>query len=209
MGGVDVGNIVGVDYGRDATDKNIHVRLSISVEDARRIRKDSVATIEGKGLLGDKMIVITVGTSGQAMLPAGSAIPSKSAEDITQMMSRLSNISSQVKRSSTIWSGHEFVLRRQIPRRYSQLRGCFGGHFGLHRPWRRLRPENCCTIPASRPICRTWSRNLEQTSAELEHTTTSVNEVLARVNTGPGLRTRCGVWAGGIECHRQVRQCRR
>src|SRR3982751_6488111 len=62
MGGVDVGSIVGVDYGRDAADKNIHVRMTISVADARRIRADSVATIEGKGLLGDKMIVITVGT---------------------------------------------------------------------------------------------------------------------------------------------------
>src|SRR5450432_1149776 len=43
MGGVDVGTIVGVDYGNDAGDKNIHVRLAISVDDARRIRIDSVA----------------------------------------------------------------------------------------------------------------------------------------------------------------------
>src|SRR3954471_12202657 len=55
MGGGDVGRIVGVDYGKDPSDKNIHVRMDISVDDARRIRVDSVATIEGKGLLGDKM----------------------------------------------------------------------------------------------------------------------------------------------------------
>src|SRR6188474_1203559 len=73
--------------------EDIHGRLSISVDDARRIRKDSVATIEGKGLLGDKMIVVTVGTPGQAQLPEGSAIPSRPAEDFSKLMGRLSNIS--------------------------------------------------------------------------------------------------------------------
>src|SRR6187402_540192 len=74
MGGVDVGTVVAVEYATEAKDKNIHVRMSISNDDARRIRADSVATIEGKGLLGDKMIVVTVGTPGQEQLPDGSAI---------------------------------------------------------------------------------------------------------------------------------------
>src|SRR3954464_9559298 len=98
MGGVDVGTIVGVDYGKDPNDKNIHVRLAISVDDARRIRVDSVATIEGKGLLGDKMIVVTVGTPGQAQLPEGSEIPSKAAEDMSKLIGRISNISGQVEK---------------------------------------------------------------------------------------------------------------
>jgi len=159
MGGVDVGNIVGVDYGRDATDKNIHVRLSISRgRRAAHPQGTASATIEGKGLLGDKMIVITVGTSGQAMLPAGSAIPSKSAEDITQMMSRLSNISSQVEKVV------DNLERTTSSFSDDNSKAIFATPWLLWRAFwapstmATVTSENCCTIPASRPICRTWSR---------------------------------------------------
>jgi len=186
MGGVDVGAIVGVDYGHDATDKNIHVRMSISVDDARRIRKDSVATIEGKGLLGDKMIVITVGTPGQPMLPEGAAIPSKSAEDLTQMMSRLGNISSQVEKvvnnlERTTSSLSDEKFQGDVRDSVAALAGILGsidhgdGYVGklLHDPAESNRLSHLIG-------------NLEQTSAELERTTASVNQILGRVQTGPG-----------------------
>src|SRR4051812_30248479 len=46
MGGVDIGSVVAVEYASEARDKNIHVRMAISAEDARRVRKDSIASIE-------------------------------------------------------------------------------------------------------------------------------------------------------------------
>src|SRR6185369_12745010 len=101
MGGVDIGTVTAVDYASAANDKNIHVRMSIAVDDARRIRKDSLATIEGKGLLGDKMIVITVGSLGQAQLPEGSVVPSRAAEDMSKLIGRISNISGQVEKVVT------------------------------------------------------------------------------------------------------------
>src|SRR6187402_185730 len=101
MGGVDVGTVVAVEYGTEATDKNIHVRMTISDTDARRIRKDSVATIEGKGLLGDKMIVVTVGSMAQPALAEGSTIPSQAADDLGKLMTRFSNISGQVEKVVT------------------------------------------------------------------------------------------------------------
>src|SRR6187551_2274490 len=101
MGGVDIGTVVSVDYASAANDKNIHVRMSISVDDSRRIRKDSIATIEGKGLLGDKMIVVSVGAPGQPQLPEGAEIPSRAAEDFSKLMGRLSNISGQVEKVVT------------------------------------------------------------------------------------------------------------
>src|SRR5688572_32485256 len=51
MGGVDIGNVTEVKYGDAADDKRIHVEMSIVREESRRVRQDSVATIEGKGLL--------------------------------------------------------------------------------------------------------------------------------------------------------------
>src|SRR5690349_24919685 len=61
MGGVDVGTVVSVEYGANAADKSVRVQMSVVASDAKRIRMDSVASIDSKGLPGDKMIVITVG----------------------------------------------------------------------------------------------------------------------------------------------------
>ena len=186
MGGVDVGTIVGVDYGQDATDKNIHVRMSISTAEARRIRTDSEASIEGKGLLGDKMIVITVGTQSKPQLPEGAAIPSKPAEDITQMMSKLSNITGQVEkvvnnleRTTSSFSDEKF--QNDIHDSVASIAGILrsidkgDGYVGklLHDPAEAQRLSQLMA-------------NLEQTSTQLEHTATSVNQILGRVQSGPG-----------------------
>ena len=55
MGGVDIGSVTEVAYDESPEDKRIHVKMDIVKGEARRIRQDSVATIEGKGLLGARL----------------------------------------------------------------------------------------------------------------------------------------------------------
>ena len=142
MGGVDIGTVVGVDYASAANDKNIHVRMSISVDDARRIRKDSVATIEGKGLLGDKMIVVTVGTPGQPQLPEGREIPSRAAEDMSKLIgSHQQHLGSGREGGDQLGARHQFALGREVSGRYPQFTGIARAHFGFGRSRRRLRRE--------------------------------------------------------------------
>jgi phospholipid/cholesterol/gamma-HCH transport system substrate-binding protein len=186
MGGVDIGTVTAVDYATEAKDRNIHVRLSISVEDARRIRSDTLATIEGKGLLGDKMIVLTVGTPGQPSLPEGAVIPSKAAEDLSKMMTRLSNISGQVEKvvtnlehatnslSDEAFQGDIRASTASLARILDSVdRG--QGYVGklLHDPAEAAR--------LSRLLA-----SLEQTSTETSHAIQNVNQILGRVTTGPG-----------------------
>ena len=187
MGGVDVGTVVAVEYGTSATDKDIHVRLSISQSDARRIRKDSVATIEGKGLLGDKMIVITVGDPRQASLPEGTEIPSQSAEDLSKLMTRFSNISNQVEKvvtnlehATNSLSDEKFQgdIRNSTASLAHILDTVDKGDGYVSKLLRD---------PAEAARLSQVVANLQQTSAELTRTTQGVNQLLARVNTGPGL----------------------
>ena len=186
MGGVDIGTVVAVDYATEAKDKNIHVRLSISVEDARRIRKDTLATIEGKGLLGDKMIVLSVGTPGQAELPEGTVIPSQPAEDLSKLMTRFSNISGQVEKVVTNLehatnSLSDEKFQGDIRNSTASLARILDtvdrgdGYVGklLHDPAEAQRLSQLMT-------------NLQQTSSELSRATQNVNQILARVNSGPG-----------------------
>jgi len=187
MGGVDIGTVTAVDYASAANDKNIHVRMSIAVDDARRIRKDSVATIEGKGLLGDKMIVITVGSLGQPQLPEGSVVPSRAAEDMSKLIGRISNISGQVEKVVTnleraTSSLSDEKLQGDVRNSVASLARILDsvdrgdGYIGklLHDPQESARLSQLMS-------------NLQQTSGELTRATQNVNQILARVNTGPGL----------------------
>jgi len=58
MGGLDVGTVAAVEHGKKADDNKVYVTLSVAREEAGRVRLATVATIEGKGLLGDKMVVL-------------------------------------------------------------------------------------------------------------------------------------------------------
>src|SRR5690606_18751945 len=98
MGGVDIGTVSEVSYGDNPNDARIYVRMAIVDEEARRIREDSVATIESKGLLGDKMISISVGSSNKPSRTQCSEIRSRPGEDLSQMMRRLGVISGHVER---------------------------------------------------------------------------------------------------------------
>lgn len=58
MGGIDIGSVSAVEHERDSNDNKVYVTLSIAKTETGRVRQGTVATIEGKGLLGDKMIVL-------------------------------------------------------------------------------------------------------------------------------------------------------
>jgi phospholipid/cholesterol/gamma-HCH transport system substrate-binding protein len=82
MGGLDIGTVQSVGYDRNLGDPRIFVRMAIVRAQAARIRRDSVATIGNKGLLGDKMVEITIGSQGQAELDHDTLIPTEDPADI-------------------------------------------------------------------------------------------------------------------------------
>jgi phospholipid/cholesterol/gamma-HCH transport system substrate-binding protein len=59
MGGIDIGSVERVEHGTKIEDNKVYVTFEIARSEAGRIRNATVATIEGKGLLGDKMVVLT------------------------------------------------------------------------------------------------------------------------------------------------------
>jgi phospholipid/cholesterol/gamma-HCH transport system substrate-binding protein len=98
MGGVDIGAVTEVAYGQSENDRQIHVKMDVVRDESRRIRQDSVATIEGKGLLGDKMIVVTVGNQKLPQIQPGGLIPSKEGDDVAALMGKLGTITGQVEK---------------------------------------------------------------------------------------------------------------
>jgi len=86
LGGLEVGRVVSISFSPDLGDKKIDVVLEMSKTFAPRVRTDCVARVGGRGVLGDKAIDISLGTSEGDPIPANGAIPSGSSGDLASIL---------------------------------------------------------------------------------------------------------------------------
>lgn len=97
MGGIDVGSVSEVKHSDDPNDAKVYVTLQVARQEAVRIRKDSTVTIVGKGLLGDKMLELTLGSPSEEAIAPGGTIPSAPPSDLGKMMLDAQDIARQAK----------------------------------------------------------------------------------------------------------------
>src|SRR5881409_3138828 len=81
LAGVQIGRVSGVELPPQPGGK-VRVNLNISREYADRIRQNSVARIETQGLLGDKIVEITVGTPDAPVVPPDGVIAARDPVDL-------------------------------------------------------------------------------------------------------------------------------
>src|SRR5439155_23906462 len=85
LAGVQIGRVVDVNLPSQPGGK-VRVDMSIARKYGDRIRKDSVARIETQGLLGDRIVEITVGTAKMPPVRPNDTIDSRDPFDIGQVM---------------------------------------------------------------------------------------------------------------------------
>jgi phospholipid/cholesterol/gamma-HCH transport system substrate-binding protein len=204
MGGVDIGRVTSVDYGPDPKDHTIFVQMSVVSTEARRIRKDSVATVEGKGLLGDKMIVITPGSLNQAPLAEGELIPSEESRDLTEIVTDLKGaaagaerVIANLEKTTDAFAEETFTsdVKSTVHHLTEILRSMDegDGYVGqlLHDP---KEAENL-----SQTIAR-----FRSAAAQLEGLMADSRQVVKRVQTGPGFVHEVVYGESGSEALSQV-----
>ena len=87
LAGVQIGRVTGVRLPPEPGGK-VRVDLTIGRQFANRVRKDSVARIETQGLLGDKIVELSVGTAAAAAVKSGDIIDSQESQDIGRVMAQ-------------------------------------------------------------------------------------------------------------------------
>jgi phospholipid/cholesterol/gamma-HCH transport system substrate-binding protein len=87
LAGMDVGTVSKIEFPILLDRREARVTLSIKSKYMRRVRRDSVALIDSKGLLGDKIINITLGNSKQPPLPEGGILKTRRAPSIEHLAS--------------------------------------------------------------------------------------------------------------------------
>lgn len=186
MGGVDIGVVDKLGYGDNAKDDTIYVRMSIVKTEAQRIKKDSVAEVADKGLLGDKMIVITVGSESSPPIGKGEMVPTKETRDIEQIIGDLKTTLAGAERvmgnlERTTESLADETLHTDIKKTVSELSlitesvNQGEGYVG------RLLNDKGEADRISGTI-----ESLRQSASELSALLSSTRQVVERVRTGPG-----------------------
>lgn len=85
LAGVQIGRVTGVNLPGQPGGK-VRVDLTITRRYADRIRRDSTARVETQGLLGDKIVEITVGTAEAPIVQPGETLASRDPTDFGQVV---------------------------------------------------------------------------------------------------------------------------
>jgi phospholipid/cholesterol/gamma-HCH transport system substrate-binding protein len=86
FGGIDIGTVDGISL---VTDSTVQVAMVIQKKVQKFIKKDAKASIGSEGLMGDKVIVITPGNSGQSMVLEGDSLATLHSIETDAIMASL------------------------------------------------------------------------------------------------------------------------
>jgi phospholipid/cholesterol/gamma-HCH transport system substrate-binding protein len=186
LSGVDIGYVKAVAHGPDPNDDRLYVTFEVVRAEAARVRGDSVAKVGNKGLLGDKMLEVTPGTPGHAALPPGSVVPSEEASDYSALLSQAGEMArkadailTNVEKASSTFADER--VREDVQRSLHAVSlilnevAAGNGYVG-----RLLRD------PAEAERLSHAVGSFDRTAAKLSETLDGVNQVVARVEKGPG-----------------------
>lgn len=183
MGGIDVGHVDKVGYSKtDGKDTTIYVELKVVEAELKRVRSDTKVKIATKGLLGDKMIELTVGSSPDVLKP-GSQLQVEIGEDIfasaNKVAAKASGLMDNLSVASESLANED--LHTDLRATIKNLNTITGEIVhGEGYPKRFL-----SNAEEAERISRTIS-SLERTSNELSATLRDVRSIVARVEKGPG-----------------------
>jgi phospholipid/cholesterol/gamma-HCH transport system substrate-binding protein len=89
LAGVDIGTVAAIAFDRDLRERRVRVTLSVERRFLDRIRADSVAHLASKGLLGDMLIDITVGSPEAQRVHSGSTLQSAEGEGMNALIASI------------------------------------------------------------------------------------------------------------------------
>jgi phospholipid/cholesterol/gamma-HCH transport system substrate-binding protein len=96
LAGLDVGRVSKIMFSDDLRQREARLELAIQERYFSRLRSDSRAFIDSKGLLGDKLINITIGSPDQPPLREGDLIPTRPALSIEELAAQVKSAVSAI-----------------------------------------------------------------------------------------------------------------
>lgn len=86
LGGLNAGRVTDIKFEDNLEDKRIVVTMEVAKKFEKRIRKDSVARITGRGVLGDKAVDVSLGSPNEPQIPNGGELATGTSGDISSLL---------------------------------------------------------------------------------------------------------------------------
>jgi phospholipid/cholesterol/gamma-HCH transport system substrate-binding protein len=100
LAGVSVGTVSAIRFDKDLAGKKIKVTVSLDSRVRDRIREDSIASIATIGLVGDKVLELTVGSPDKQVVPPGGILASVDPPDYAKLLEKGNQIVDNVVKIS-------------------------------------------------------------------------------------------------------------
>lgn len=98
LAGVDIGIVQAIRFDDNLQVKRVRVTIGVQGKYLQRIRGDSIARLSSKGLLGDMLINISVGSSNFPPLRSGDLLRSQESEGLAQVVESLQDGVGEVRK---------------------------------------------------------------------------------------------------------------
>jgi phospholipid/cholesterol/gamma-HCH transport system substrate-binding protein len=184
MGGLDVGTVTRIGYEGNVTDARIFVKMSIDKAEAGRVRSDTVARVANRGLLGDKMVELSVGSASEPVVAPGSLIGSEEPADMFSAANRVAAATEQaidkLQPLAQALGDPKFAadIKGSAADTHALLDALVQGDGALHRfLFDRREADRLDDLLA----------HLSETSSRLDAVLADVQDVTAHVRQGPGI----------------------
>jgi phospholipid/cholesterol/gamma-HCH transport system substrate-binding protein len=184
MGGLDVGTVTGIGHDHDIADSRIFVKVSINRAEEGRLRADTVARVVNRGLLGDKMVELTVGSPTAQPLAAGAMIRSEEPSDMFSAANKVAAAAVEaIDRLQPLAQAlGDPKLAEDIKGSFADTHALLGAIVRGEGPMHRLffdrhEAEQIDALLA----------HLDQTSTRLDAILADMQDVTAHVRQGPGI----------------------
>lgn len=86
LGGLEAGRVASIAFANSLEDKRIIVTMQVLRRYQSRVRRDSVARVVGRGVLGDKAIDISLGSPNEKQIENGAEIATGTSGDISSLL---------------------------------------------------------------------------------------------------------------------------
>jgi len=182
MGGIDIGTVKKVGYRPGTTDNNVYVEFEIVKSESTRIRKDSIAHISAKGLLGDKMVEISRGSS-EDLVPPGGEIKGEEPPDLMGIAQGMT-----AKADTALGNISKMSETLADERLHQDIRGSAASVNKLLKEVAEGEgyPRKFLTDKDEAERISHTLQNIDKASSELALTLAELRGVVTRVKTGPG-----------------------
>jgi phospholipid/cholesterol/gamma-HCH transport system substrate-binding protein len=185
MGGVDIGTVERVGQSSDPADPLVYVGFTVLGSMKNRIRVNTVAKISNKGLLGDKMLELTVGDGDP--LPPGSRVKSEEPSDLSKYLAKFDAISGKaekavdnIEKATRPFSDPKFS--DDVTSTVASLREILDGVAHKDTAIHRVLMD-----PTEGPKIDRLLNELSAAAGQLDAALSNVREVTEQVKTGPGI----------------------